>query len=76
MCLYHRCIPTVEVATMMKEIYYFTFGCGQPHEGWCQPILAEDGQVARAKMVELYGNKWSFQYNEPPTEKQMMLMEA
>lgn len=60
----------------MKKLYYFTFGCGQPHEGWCQPILAKNDQVAREKMHELHGERWAFQYTEPPVERQMKVVEA
>ena len=44
--------------------HYFTFGCGQKHEGKCQPIEASDAGIARDKMVEIFGVKWSFQYTE------------
>jgi len=48
--------------------YYFTFGCGQPHEGMCQPIVAESADLARQKMVEVYGVKWAFQYTSAEWE--------
>lgn len=46
------------------KTWYFTF-CGN-HElgGYCQPIKAQSWGVARAKMFELYGEKWCFQYDE------------
>jgi len=72
------------------EKYYFTFGSGQKHEGYCQPIFG-DYWSARQKMIETYGNKWAFQYSqeewndmkkEPgrmflyPLEKEMEAMDA
>lgn len=48
----------------MKNLYYFTFGCGQKNEGFVQPILANSWGEARAKMVELNGKQWAFQYTE------------
>lgn len=46
------------------KTFYFTFGSGQVNQGYCQPIKAENSQKAREKMVEMYGIKWAFQYNE------------
>ena len=50
----------------MKEYstWYFTFGCGQKHAGYCQPIKAPSYGSARAKMFEMYGAEWAFQYSE------------
>lgn len=47
---------------MNKHI--FTFGSNHLYEGFYQPIFAEDRIVARAKMIETYGLKWSHQYTE------------
>lgn len=46
------------------EKFYFTFGCGQPHENCYHVIEAEDWNSARDKMVERFDTKWAFQYNE------------
>lgn len=48
----------------MLKTWYFTFGCGQPLAGHCQPIKAYDFWSARAKMVELHGIVWCGQYSE------------
>jgi len=45
----------------MKQI--FTFGYGQKHEGKYYVINAKTKDECRAKMFELFGQKWSFQYN-------------
>jgi hypothetical protein len=42
--------------------FIFTFGCGQKHSGYCQPIFAPDYMTARRKMFELYDDKWAFMY--------------
>lgn len=47
----------------MKK-YYFTFGKGQLHEDCYRIIEAEDFMTARARMFELHGSKWAFQYTE------------
>jgi len=49
-----------------KKTWYFTFGVGHHNAGKCQPILASSWDSARAKMFELYGDKWCWQY---PAEK-------
>lgn len=48
----------------MKKLYYFTFGCGQDKSGFVQPILSSSWEQARAKMIELNGKQWAFQYTE------------
>lgn len=48
--------------------YYFTFGYGQKHEGYYQPIMAKDKAIALKKMVEIYKTKWAFQYDEKEWE--------
>lgn len=71
-----------------KQIWRFTFGCGQLHAGYCQPILGTFS-TARNKMFEMYGDAWCFQYsenewerikNDPkrfwPMEKDLELVEA
>ncbi len=47
-----------------NQIWYFTFGIGQPYAGFCQPIQAKSCEEAREKMFEKYGDKWSFQYSQ------------
>lgn len=54
--------------------YIFTFGSGQLYQGFYQPIFAENGNIARAKMIELHGIKWSHQYNEDEWKSFMLDM--
>lgn len=49
--------------------YIFTFGCGQELAGKCQPIYAGSWEKAREIMVEQYGTKWAFQYDEEQWEQ-------
>jgi hypothetical protein len=51
------------------EKFIFTFGIGQKHGGYCQPIFAKDYEAARNKMFELYENKWAFQYTNERWEE-------
>ena len=44
--------------------YYFTFGCDSPNRGMCQVIEASSELYARAKMFQLYGNKFCTSYDE------------
>ena len=46
-----------------SKTWYFTFGCGQLHAGRVQPIVAESYDEARAKMFQMYGGAWCFQYS-------------
>ena len=46
------------------KTWYFTFCGDQPLSGYCQPIRASSWGAARAKMCEMYGEKWGFQYSE------------
>lgn len=46
------------------KTFYFTFGGGQRYQGHYQPIMAIDSKRARAKMVEIYGTEWAFDYDE------------
>ena len=62
--LYHK-----KGENKMKNLYYFTFGCGQKNEGFVQPILANSWGEARAKIVEINGNHWAFQYTEAQWNK-------
>lgn len=48
---------------MKKQNNYFTFGSGQLHEGRYVKIYGTPSK-AREKMFEMYGAKWSMQYNE------------
>lgn len=47
----------------MKK-FYFTFGCGQKHEGCYVIIEAEDSTEACNEMIRRYGREWSMQYTE------------
>lgn len=46
------------------EKYYFTFGCDSPNAGMCQVVEASCELYARAKMFDLYGNKFCTSYPE------------
>lgn len=46
------------------KTFYFTFGSGQRHEGYFQPIMAKESSVAHKKMCEIYGAQWAFMYDE------------
>lgn len=46
-----------------KQVWYFTFCIGDTMGGKCQPIKAESFSAARAKMIEMYGTRWAFQYS-------------
>lgn len=50
-----------------KQLWRFTFGCGQANAGKCQPIYGTFSS-ARAKMFELWGAHWAFQYSEEEWE--------
>lgn len=52
-----------------KQIWYFTFCLGSNLGGKCQPIRAESYGKARAKMVEMYGTRWAFQYSSSEWEE-------
>lgn len=45
------------------NMWYFTFGFGQPHENCYHKIKAENSEEARKKMFERFGAKWAFQYD-------------
>jgi hypothetical protein len=42
---------------------FFTFGCGQAFPEGVVCIWADDPQKARMKMIDLFGEKWSFEYD-------------
>ena len=46
------------------KTYYFTFGFGQVHENGFHKIEAKDYASARKEMVDKFGLKWAFQYEE------------
>ena len=46
----------------MRE-FYFTFGCGQVHEGCYHIIFAKNASEAREDMNRKFGPKWSMMYN-------------
>lgn len=46
------------------SVWYFTFCSDHALGGYCQPIKASSWGAARAKMFEMYGEKWGFQYSE------------
>ena len=48
-----------------KKEYIFTFGCNQKHENGFYSILADNPSDARDRMFEVFGSKWSMQYDAP-----------
>lgn len=46
------------------KTFYFTFGNGQINSDRYQPIMAKNSTIAHEKMIEIYGTKWSFMYDE------------
>lgn len=46
-----------------KQWWTFTFGCGQQHEGMYVRIYGTFDST-RKIMFDIYGQDWSFQYNE------------
>lgn len=44
--------------------FIFTFGAGQTHEGYYQPIYAKTYTEAKNKMVSIYGYSWASEYSE------------
>lgn len=44
--------------------FYFTFGIGQPNQGYFHKIVANSWNEARDLMIEKFGKKWAFQYEE------------
>lgn len=52
-----------------KEQYWcFTFGYGQEHEGYYVKAQGTYGG-ARQKMIDMFGDKWAFQYSEEEWNK-------
>lgn len=43
--------------------WYFTFGCGQKHQGHYVKIYGSF-LLAREEMCKRYGSEWAFQYSE------------
>lgn len=50
-----------------EQTWRFTFGGNHEKAGYCQPIIGTFAS-ARAKMIEMYGAKWAFQYSEQEWE--------
>jgi hypothetical protein len=46
-----------------KKNWYFTFGCGQVHDG-CYVKYFGTRASTREKMFDAFGQKWSMQYSE------------
>lgn len=57
-----ECLSEEEVKEL--NTYYFTFGIGQKYEGMYQSIMAKNISIALDKMLEMYGTKWSSNYNQ------------
>lgn len=49
----------------------FTFGYGHCCPNRFVVIKAKSGEEARKKMFELFGDKWSFQYNNDKESRQI-----
>lgn len=48
---------------MDGQNWIFTFGCGQPHEGYYVKIYGTYSE-ARKEMIDRYGKQFAFQYTE------------
>lgn len=51
-----------------EEYWIFTFGCGQSNEGKYVKIYGSFNE-ARAKMFDMYGDRWALQYSAEQWEK-------
>lgn len=51
------------------DTFYFSFGCGQMHEGYHQPIKAPNMRMACKRMYDKYGTKWAFNYTKEKWDK-------
>lgn len=47
---------------------FCTFGCGQPLEGKCLPLIADNEIQARQYMHKYFGSQWAFCYTEKEWE--------
>lgn len=45
--------------------YIFTFGFGQGRDNGFYAIIADNSNDARKRMVDVFGGKWSMQYDAP-----------
>ena len=45
--------------------YIFTFGFGQGRHNGFYSVIADSSQEARARMFDVFGSKWSMQYDAP-----------
>lgn len=45
--------------------YIFTFGFGQGRDNGFFSITAADSEEARGRMFDVFGGKWSMQYDAP-----------
>ena len=45
--------------------YIFTFGFSQQHQNGYYSIIADNANDARQRMTEVFGSKWSMQYDAP-----------
>jgi hypothetical protein len=53
----------------MPEVFYMTFGCGQPLEGRALPLIANDEHQARSYMVEYFNSHWCGTYTAQEWQK-------
>ena len=45
--------------------YIFTFGFGQGRDNGFYSVIADSSQEARDRMFDVFGSKWSMQYDAP-----------
>ena len=48
----------------LSGVWIFTFGSGHVHEGKYVRIPAPDREIARVRMIQRFGLKFSMQYTE------------
>lgn len=49
----------------MNDEYIFTFGFGQGRDNCFYAIIADNSDDARKRMFDVFGSKWSMQYDAP-----------
>ena len=54
---------------MKKQLYLITFGVGHPCAKFVQPVLAENGIVARDIVCRYFGTQWSTCYGPDSYKK-------
>lgn len=56
----------MSVAAEVRQTWYFTFGVGidQPNRGRYYVVKDSTYDEARARMFDVFGREWAFQYDE------------